>query len=143
MCQRFAKRVIQALRRQAKLEHALATSSTLHPGMVIVVRRFRSGLGLFVHLHTLVTDGCFEDPDDCAQEVRFWPTEQLAGDHLLSALLRLHADLAESALDEGEPPEDGVAEVGRWSTSGALYGRCGCPPADPLASEGSRTLAGP
>ncbi|MGH1347630.1 MAG: hypothetical protein ACRBN8_39095 [Nannocystales bacterium] len=73
VCQRFAKRVMQTLRRQTKLEHARATSSTLHPGMVIVVQRLRSDLGLFVHLHALVTDGCFEAPDDDAQEVRFWP----------------------------------------------------------------------
>lgn len=39
VCQRFAKRVMQTLRRQTKREHALATSST--PGMVIVMQRFR------------------------------------------------------------------------------------------------------
>ncbi len=118
VCQRFAKRVQQTLRRQTKREHALATSNTLHPGMVIVVQRFRSDLGLFVHLDALVTDGCFEAPEDDAQEVRFWPTEQLAADHLLSTLQRLHADLAECALDEGEPPEDGVAACVQLGLSG-------------------------
>jgi hypothetical protein len=27
---------------------------------IVVVQRFRYDLGLFVHLHALVTDGCFE-----------------------------------------------------------------------------------
>ena len=75
-------------------------------------------LGLFVHLYALVTDGCFESPEDDAQEVRFWPSEQLAAEHLLSTLQRLHADLAECALDEGEPPEDGVAACVQLGLSG-------------------------
>jgi len=33
VCRRFAKRVLQTLRRQSKREHGLSTSSTLHPGM--------------------------------------------------------------------------------------------------------------
>lgn len=37
---------------------------TLHPGIVTVVQRFRSNLGLYVHLHCLVTDGAFEESDD-------------------------------------------------------------------------------
>jgi hypothetical protein len=44
VCQRFAKRVMQTLRRQTKLEHGLATQSTLHPGVLMVVQRFRSDL---------------------------------------------------------------------------------------------------
>ncbi len=91
-----------------RLGYALSTSATLHPGLVIVVQRFRNDLGLFVHLHALLTDGCFEapddkgpdgrGPDDDAQEVRFLPAKQLAGDHLLRTLQRLHADLAEHVL---------------------------------------------
>jgi len=29
----------------------------LHAGVIVVVQRFRYDLGLFVHLHALVTDG--------------------------------------------------------------------------------------
>jgi len=46
VCQGFAKRVMQTLRGQTKREHALSTSATLHPGVVIVVQRFRNDLGL-------------------------------------------------------------------------------------------------
>jgi len=65
-----------------------------------------------------VTDGCFEAPDDDTQEVRFSPTEQLAGGHLLSTLQRLHADLAECALDECELPEGNVAACVQLGLSG-------------------------
>ena len=109
------------------VEHALATSSTLHPGMVIVVQRFRSDLGLFVHLHALVTDSCFEAPDYDAQEVRFWPTERLAGEHLLSTLQRLHADLVECALDEGEPRAKPRRTQNPLRTpTGTVHRRCRC-----------------
>ncbi|MGB1016748.1 MAG: transposase [Nannocystaceae bacterium] len=55
-----------------KHEHDLATSGTLHPGVLVVVQRFRSDLGLFVHLHCLVTDGCFEELAEGS--ARFVPT---------------------------------------------------------------------
>ena len=58
VCQRFAARVMQTLRRLTKRAHGLASSAALHPGVLIVVQRFRNDLGLFVHLHALVTDGC-------------------------------------------------------------------------------------
>jgi hypothetical protein len=46
-----------SLRRQSKLEHGLTTSRTLHSGVLVVVQRFRSDLGLYVHLHALAMDG--------------------------------------------------------------------------------------
>ena len=62
VCQRFAKRAMQTLRGRTKRAHGLRSSCSLHPGVLIVVQRFRSDLGLYVHLHALVTDGCFEAP---------------------------------------------------------------------------------
>ena len=43
---------------------------TLHAGVFTVVQRFRSDLGLYVHLHCLITDGAFEERDSA---VRFLP----------------------------------------------------------------------
>lgn len=73
-----------------------------------MVQRFRNDLGLFVHLHALVTDGCFDasDPD----EPCFRPLEGLADEHLVHTLQRVHADIAAEPDhgDDGdrEPPPD-------------------------------------
>ena len=107
VCQRFATRVMQTLRRQSKLEHGLTTSRTLHSGVLVVVQRFRSDLGLYVHLHALAMDGCFEAVGE--DEVRFLPVEQLSPSHLVGVLDRLHRDLAEHLDDDGEPPDEGLA----------------------------------
>ena len=104
VCKSFSNRVMQALRRQVKQEHDLATSRTLHPGVLVVVQRFRSDLGLFVHLHCLVTDGCFEELAEGPP--RFLPTTALCEDHLIKVLEAVHRDLA-SKLDETPPEPDG------------------------------------
>jgi hypothetical protein len=55
----FARAVMGSLRRRTAQHHGSATASGLHPGMLVVVQRFRYDLGLFVHLHALATDGAF------------------------------------------------------------------------------------
>jgi hypothetical protein len=107
VCQRFAKRMMQTLRHQTKREHGLHRVQGLHSGVLVVVQRFRSDLGLFVHLHALATDGCFEAVGN--DDARFLPVEQLSPAHLLGVLGRLHRDLAEHLEDEGEPPDEAVA----------------------------------
>jgi len=92
VCQRFAKRVMQTLRHQSKRDHGLRSSSELHPGVLIVVQRFRSDLGLFVHLHALFTDDCFEAP------AAFMPVAGLCEQGLLWTLQRLHATCYRSAV---------------------------------------------
>jgi len=54
---RLARAVMQDMRRGVKQQHGLASVASLHAGVVTVVQRFRSDLGLYVHLHCLVTDG--------------------------------------------------------------------------------------
>ena len=111
VCPCFAKRVMQTLRQQSKREHALRSSSKLHPGVLIVVQRFRSDLGLFVHLHALVTDGCFEAPAVAGDAVAFMPAIGLGEQDLLRTLQRLHADLAEHLEvggDDGEPVDEAL-----------------------------------
>jgi hypothetical protein len=105
VCQQFAARVMQTLRRLTKRTHGLARSAALHPGVLIVVQRFRNDLGLFVHLHALVTDGCFDasDPD----EPRFRAITELSDEHLVHTLQRVHAGIAALEPDH----DDGDHEV--------------------------------
>jgi hypothetical protein len=107
VCERFAKRVMQAFRRQSKLEHGLTTSCTLHSGVLVVVQRFKSDLGLYVHIHALAMDGCFEAVG--VDDVRFLPVQQLSPSHLVCVLDQLHRDLTEHLEDDGEPPDEGLA----------------------------------
>jgi hypothetical protein len=95
VCQRFAKRVMQTLRRLALREHGLRSVQSLHSGVLLVVQRFRSDLGLYVHIHALAMDGCFEA--DCGDEVRFLPLAGLSAAHLVRVLERLHRDDQELA----------------------------------------------
>jgi hypothetical protein len=112
VCQRFAARVMQTLRRLTKRAHRLTSSAALHPGVLIAVQRFRNDLGLFVHLHALVTDGCFDAAEPDAPG--FLPIQGLADEHLVRSLQRVHADIA--ALepdhdDDGDDGDDGDHEV--------------------------------
>jgi hypothetical protein len=59
----FSAHLTRWLRRTAKRAHQRASVSDLHAGVITVIQRFRSDLGLYVHLHCLVTDGVFEAPD--------------------------------------------------------------------------------
>ena len=45
---------MQDMRRSVKQQHGLASVASLHAGVVTVVQRFRSDLGLYVHLHLYV-----------------------------------------------------------------------------------------
>ena len=68
----FARALMQDMRWEVKARHGLASVQPLHAGVFTAVQRFRSDLGLYVHLHTLVTDGAFEE---AGADVRFlqWP----------------------------------------------------------------------
>ncbi len=107
VCRAFSNRVMQALRKLVKREHGLATSRALHPGVLVVVQRFRSDLGLFVHLHCVVTDGCFEELS--AGPPRFLTTATLTEDHLEQVLAAVHRDLAATLDTPPSEPDGGVA----------------------------------
>jgi len=47
---RLARAVMQDMRRGVKQQHGLASVAALHAGVVTAVQRFRSDLGLYVHL---------------------------------------------------------------------------------------------
>ena len=58
---RLARAVMQDMRLRVNQRHGLASVACLHAGVVTVVQRLRSDLGLYVHLHCLVTDGVYEE----------------------------------------------------------------------------------
>jgi hypothetical protein len=98
VCRSWTRRVMQRIARRVKQEHGLASVADLHPGLVTVVQRFRADAGLFVHLHTLATDGAFEALHGGG--VRFHPATQLTDDDLRAVLDKVAADLAKAGLTD-------------------------------------------
>ena len=78
---------MQDMRRAVKERHGLAAVEPLHAGVFTVVQRFRSDLGLYVHLHCLATDGAFEEHD---AEVRFLPAPPPTSERMTAVLARVH-----------------------------------------------------
>jgi hypothetical protein len=56
---RLARAVMQDMRHRVKQQQHLASVAALHAGVFTAVQRFRSDLGLYVHLHCLITDGAY------------------------------------------------------------------------------------
>ena len=56
-------------------------------GVVTVVQRFRSDLGLYVHLHCLVTDGAYEEQGD---ELRFLAAAPPTPERMTAVLAQVH-----------------------------------------------------
>jgi len=85
---RLARAVMQDMRRGVKQQHGLASVASLHAGVVTVVQRFRSDLGLYVHLHCLVTDGAYEEHSD--GELRFLPAPPPTPERMTAVLAQVH-----------------------------------------------------
>jgi len=85
---RLARAVMQDMRRSVKQQHGLASVATLHAGVVTVVQRFRSDLGLYVHLHCLVTDGAYEEQGDGVQ--RFLAALPPTPERMTAVLAQVH-----------------------------------------------------
>ncbi|MGH1347893.1 MAG: transposase [Nannocystales bacterium] len=139
VCQRFAKRVMQTLRGRTKCAHGLRSSGKLHPGVLIVVQRFRSDLRLYVHLHALVTDGCFEAPAKADEAVMFRPAASLCEQDLLRTLQRLHGELAEHLEDgDSEPVGEALAACVQLALPARTVGPLPCEsrPASPMLVRG-------
>jgi hypothetical protein len=83
---RLARAVMQDMRRGVKQQHGLASIAALHA--VTVVQRFRSDLGLYVHLHCLVTDGAYEEQDD--GELRFLAAPPPTPERMTAVLAQVH-----------------------------------------------------
>ena len=83
----LARAVMQDMRRSAKQQHGLASVATLHAGVVTAVQRFRSDLGLYVHLHCLVTDGAYEEQGG---ELRFLPAPPPTPERMTAVHAQVH-----------------------------------------------------
>ena len=93
----LARAVMHHMRWAVKERHGLGSVDPLHAGVFMVVQRFRSDLGLFVHLHTLVTDGAF---DEHGGEVCFLPAATPMPERLTAVLAQVHKALATVAEDD-------------------------------------------
>jgi len=116
VCHAFTQRVMQWLRRRIKKVHSCPTVTRLHAGVITVVQRFRSDLGLYVHLHCLVADGVFEeavgeeaDAEGDRQAPVFLAVPEPTDEDLVAVLravandrrLAEHVDLGEQDVDPG------------------------------------------
>jgi len=88
---------MQDMRRSVKERHGLACVAPLHAGVFTAVQRFRSDLGLYVHLHCLVTDGAFEEG---IADVRFLPATTPTAERMKAVLAQVHK--ATAAVAEGD-----------------------------------------
>ncbi len=102
VCTSLSKRIGQVLRRRVQLAHGLARRGDLHPATLVVVQRFRMDLGLFVHLHCLVADGCFLD----APGSPFLSQSGL--DDLEAVLAKVYRDLADELGESSAEVDAGV-----------------------------------
>jgi hypothetical protein len=85
---RLARAVMQDMRHRVKQQQHLASVAALHAGVVTVVQRFRSDLGLYVHLHCLVTDGAYEEQND--GEMRFLAAPPPTPTRMTAVLAQVH-----------------------------------------------------
>ena len=85
---RLARAVMQDKRHGVKQQHGLASVAALHAGVVTVVQRFRSDLGLYVHLHCLVTDGAYEEQG--GGELRFLAAPPPTPERMTAVLAQVH-----------------------------------------------------
>jgi len=97
VAERLARAVMQDMRWSARERHGLATVESLHAGVFMAVQRFRSDLGLFVHLHALITDGAFEERGG---DVRFLPAPTPTPTRLTAVLAQVHKAVAAVAADD-------------------------------------------
>ena len=58
------------------------------PGVFTAVQRFRSDLGLYVHLHCLITDGAYEEQND--GELRFLTALPPTPERMTAVLAQVH-----------------------------------------------------
>jgi hypothetical protein len=108
-----------------KERHDLGSVEPLHASVFMVVQRFRGDLGLYVHLHALVTDGAFEEG---AAALRFLPASPPTPERMTAVLAHVHKVLA--AVDEDDLDMDPAL---RACVQLALASRTWVPPPEPAA----------
>ena len=113
-------------RARAPERHGLASVEPLHAGVFTVVQRFRSDLGLYVHLHSLVTDGAFEE---AGADVRFLPAATPTPERMTAVLAQVHKAIAAVTEDDDLDMDPALAACVQL----ALAGPHAVPPPSPAA----------
>ncbi len=90
----LAQAVMRDMRWSVKERHGLASVAPLHAGVFTAVQRFRSDLGLYVHLHCLVTDGAY---DEGIADERFLPAATPTAERMQAVLAQVHEAIAPAA----------------------------------------------
>ena len=139
--------VFRFLRRQAKTFLKLKSVQLAHPGLLVVIQRFGSGLNLNVHLHALGTDGVYV-LDDEGRPV-FWALPEPTREELDQLAARICEEVLDllrrrglwSETDENEDPVDPLlGQLARASMTGTLaFG----PTGSRVVTLGSPTAAHP
>ncbi len=111
----LARAVMQDMRWAVKERHGLASVEPLHAGVFTVVQRFRSDLGLYVHLHCLVTDGAFEER---GAEVHFLPALAPTPERMTAVLAQVHKATAAVAQDDDLDLDPALAACVQFGLAG-------------------------
>jgi len=111
----LARAVMQDMRWSVKERHGLATVEPLHAGVFTVVQRLRSDLGLYVHLHCLVTDGAFEER---GSDVRFLLAATPTAQRMTTVLAQVHKAVAAVAEDTDQGIDLALATCVQLGLSG-------------------------
>ena len=115
--ERLARAVLQDIRRSVKREHGLASVAVLHGGVVTVVQPNRSDLGLYVHVHCLVTDGALEEKGD---DPTFRAAPRPTPERMTAILARVHDTIAVAAGDDDLDLDPSLAACVRASRTSAF-----------------------
>ncbi|MFY0535288.1 transposase zinc-binding domain-containing protein [Nannocystis pusilla] len=102
----LARAVMHDMRWSVKESHGLCSVAPLSAGVFTVVQRFRSDLGLYVHLHCLVTDGAFEE---LGADVRFLPMATPTPERLTAVLAQIHKVVAAVVEDDDRDVDPALA----------------------------------
>ena len=104
----------------------------MHAGVIVVVQRFRYDLGLFVHLHALVTDGAFAESESHEGASVRWLAAPASTEHDLAQVLgTVHRRLGR--VDDDDDTDDALAGCVQFSLAGPQ--RVGVSPAPPRPLE--------
>ena len=117
---RLARAVMQDMRHRVKQQHGLASVAALHAGVFTVVQRFRSDLGLYVHLHCLATDGAYEEQND--GELRFLAAPRPTPERMTAVLAQVHEVIR--AADDDLDIDPALAACLQLSLAGPRCHRC-------------------
>jgi hypothetical protein len=115
----LARAVMHDMRWSVKENHGLCSLGPLSAGVFMMVQRFRSDLGLYVHLHCLVTDGAFEE---LGADVRFLPMATPTPERLTAVLAQVHKVVAAVAEGDDRDVDPALAACVRLGLQGSATG---------------------